>query len=67
MHLRLPVLIAAALVCLSFPLPARAKLVVGKLVLHGITKTRDDALYARMRLRPGDPVDDAVLKGPRSG
>jgi len=61
-HLRLPVLIAAVLVCLSFPLPARAKLVVGKLVLHGITKTRDDALYARMRLRPGDPVDDAVLK-----
>lgn len=62
MHLRPLLLVAAALLSLSAPVPAQAKLVLGRLVLHGITKTKDDALLARMRLRPGDPIDDAVLK-----
>jgi outer membrane protein assembly factor BamA len=66
-HLRLALLIPTALVCLASPVPAQARLVVGKLVLHGITKTQDDALFARMRLRPGDPVDDAALKAAEEG
>jgi len=61
-HLRLLFLIAAALLSLSAPVPAQASLVLGRIVLHGITKTKDGALLARMRLRPGDPIDDAVLK-----
>ena len=61
-HLRPLLLVAAALLSLSAPVPAQARLVLGRLVLHGITKTKDDALLARMRLRPGDPIDDAVLK-----
>jgi outer membrane protein assembly factor BamA len=61
-HLRPLLLAAAAVLSLSAPVPAQAKLVLGRLVLHGITKTKDDALLARMRLRPGDPIDDAVLK-----
>jgi outer membrane protein assembly factor BamA len=60
--LRLVFVIAAALLSLAFPAAAQAKLVLGQLVLHGIAKTRDDAILARMRLRPGDPIDDAVLK-----
>jgi outer membrane protein assembly factor BamA len=61
-HLRLSFLIGAALLALAWPAPARARLVLGRLVLHGITKTREDALLARMRLGPGDPIDDTVLK-----
>jgi outer membrane protein assembly factor BamA len=61
-HLRPLLLAAAAVLSLSAPVPAQARLVLGRLVLHGITKTKDDALLARMRLRPGDPIDDAVLK-----
>jgi outer membrane protein assembly factor BamA len=60
-HHRQVLIGAAAILLAAFPGAAGAKLVVGKLVLHGITNTRDDAIYARMRLRPGDPVDDAAL------
>jgi outer membrane protein assembly factor BamA len=66
-HPRFTFLIAAAVLSLSAPAPAQAKLVLGKLVLHGITKTKDDAIFARMRLRPGDPVDDATLKAAEEG
>jgi outer membrane protein assembly factor BamA len=61
-RLRLAFVIAAGLLSLTFPAPAQAKLVLGQLVLHGITKTKDEAILARMRLQPGDPVDDSVLK-----
>jgi outer membrane protein assembly factor BamA len=61
-HLRHLPLVVAALLSLAAPLSVQAKLVVGKLVLHGITKTTEDAIFARMRLGPGDPIDDAVLK-----
>jgi len=61
-HLRLVFVLAATLLSLAFPSPAQAKLVLGKLVLHGITKTKDDAIRARMRLQPGDPIDYSVLK-----
>jgi outer membrane protein assembly factor BamA len=54
--------IAAALLSLTVPAPAEARLVLGRLVLHGFTHTRDDALLARMRLAPGDTIDDSVLK-----
>ncbi len=53
---------ATAFLSLTFPAPAQAKLVLGRLVVHGITKTKEDAILARMRLRPGDPVDFSVLK-----
>ena len=62
MHLRVVCFLASALLTLIFPGVAEAKLVVGRLVLHGITNTKDEALLARMRLQPGDPVDDSVLK-----
>jgi outer membrane protein assembly factor BamA len=60
-HLRRAFLIATALLSPTIPAPAQAKLVLGQLVLHGIGKTRDDAFLARMRLRPGDPIDYSVL------
>ena len=62
MRLRLALVIAAALLSLLFPAEAEAKLVLGRLVLHGITKTRESAILARMGLHPGDPIDDSVLK-----
>ena len=62
MHLRLVFVLAATLLSLAFPSPAQAKLVLGKIVLHGITKTKEDAILARMRLQPGDPIDYSVLK-----
>ena len=61
-HTRPLFLIAAAVLSLAAPVPAQASLVLGRVVLHGITKTKDSAILARMRLRPGDPIDDAVLK-----
>jgi outer membrane protein assembly factor BamA len=61
-HLRLAFGIAAALLSLALPAAAQAKLVMGQLVLHGITKTKEEAILARMRLQPGDPVDDSLLK-----
>ena len=61
MHLRRAFLIATALLSLTIPVPAQAKLVLGQLVLHGTGKTRNDAFLARMRLQPGDPVDYSVL------
>jgi outer membrane protein assembly factor BamA len=61
-HLRLSFGIAVALLSLAFPAAAQAKLVMGQLVLHGITKTKEEAILARMRLQPGDPVDYSVLK-----
>ncbi len=62
MHFRFVFVIAAALLSLTFPAPAQAKLVLGRLVLHGITKTKEDAILARMRLQLGDQVDFSVLK-----
>ena len=35
---------------------------MGQLVLHGITKTKEEAILASMRLQPGKPIDDPVLK-----
>lgn len=69
MHPRVVSSIAAALLAfaLAFPAPAQAKLVLGRLVLHGITKTREGAILARMRLQPGDALDDAALRDAENG
>jgi outer membrane protein assembly factor BamA len=53
--------IAVALLSLGFPAPAQAKFVLGRLVLHGIKETKEDAILARMRLQPGDPIEYSVL------
>lgn len=61
MRLRLVFAFATALLSLGLPAEAEAKVVLGRLVLHGITKTRESAILARMRLRPSDPIDYSVL------
>jgi outer membrane protein assembly factor BamA len=54
--------LAAALVVLVPPGRSEAKLVMGGLVLHDATKTREDTVRSLVRLDPGSPVDFGVLQ-----